>query len=1395
LFCCLASCSIWPVKCQYIGVIAKAILDMLTQSPATSGSATKSSGSPLQAFSDSLLAASKSFLQGSSSSDSSVKTGRRQRSASDDAQAPNALLANTTQAGVAVLPQISSQQIQATTAKSIPLQGSLDGSTTDAKSSSLDGQFIQSLAAFRFTGNQSSTAQASINPTSLAIPASVPTSFNTVEVPNTGTTAIQSKPTQDLSATELMESQPIAVASNMIPTKTVQANALPSSVATVQVPQAETATTQLDWTGVAGRPAETAASTGLASSDSNVAQSRVAQANVIPANADMPVEIQSSVAPTETNLVQPTIANDASSSFVSKFPRNATVGGQSEAESYIVSGNDSQPVVSQSNVNPVEMRQAAPATIQSGSPATPSKSDWNVPVARMPESESSVAEDNADLTHTALPANRPSSYTSAQISFTGSTLTPNASTATATPSNQNAPAAEPMEAQPRILATTIAPESTVLSVAERPNFTTAQTPVAESATIQNVPIEAARQMTWNAAPEGLAKTQTSIIPVNIPQATNAQPTSADVQADNVGAATSDVNTTRATNHPEQDAPLAGWIEIQSSVVPVKVTATQVSQPVAAQANANTAQAWTADSELTQLNSTTVANLPQQVTAPEISNPVKTPVDEPATTQVDSTDVTSQPVQNATNAGWFETQLGNAPAKISVANLPQQVTAPVISNPVKTPVDEPTTNQVDSTGVTSQPVQNAAKAGWFETQSSVAPAKIAATNNSQTVAVQSSVNPIQTPFNEPATIEVDKAPVTNQPVQIEVAVGEIEIQSSITPATAPQVKAIQSNVASTQAPVAQPAKTPEFVQAMPVANATANRVTQAGTTSPVAENDSRTNFVSMQSSIAPAEAPQAAPIQSKNLPIQAVDAQSAAPQKTNAVVAGPFAQDLPTTKSPEAESDVVIAATPEPTAVQPQFAAVQMPAATTQVTANIAAPQPTENLTPTAPVNTARTSATPKTTELPAEMPLNLSQLRREKHENSAQLPTARISGTTAPTAATPASGSGDLNAPATVDSSAAQVTDNSTAPDSPSKAVLNTTPSAPEVAVANDPVVQASVPVVRETMIASTKVAIAPETTAAPEIPADPQPTALDMSSSTTTVSTPGGIANQLSSLPLSGQSIGSMTAKISGMKTAPATKQPSKASSSDKGSNADRTGTKKSAEPASDAELNSASQDAASSSNPGQDSSTPQAQDATPIVAGVAAHAAAMTAPMQNPAAAASTHTSSTSTSATEGSVNSTDNGTHAAKASPLAPPAIHAARLIQSMGQSEMRVGMRSNEFGNISISTSSNKDQVSAQISLEHGELARTLATHLPEMQARLGGEQTMDVRIDMNGAAAGQGTGSFGGMSNGSGNSTNSGSRQQTGGMAASRTGGSVAEQQFSPVAAALPTGYARLDIRV
>jgi hypothetical protein len=144
---------------------------------------------------------------------------------------------------------------------------------------------------------------------------------------------------------------------------------------------------------------------------------------------------------------------------------------------------------------------------------------------------------------------------------------------------------------------------------------------------------------------------------------------------------------------------------------------------------------------------------------------------------------------------------------------------------------------------------------------------------------------------------------------------------------------------------------------------------------------------------------------------------------------------------------------------------------------------------------------------------------------------------------------------------------------------------------------------------------------------------------------------------------------------------------------------------------------------------------------------------------------------------------------------PTINSARLIQTMGQSEMRVGLHTSDFGNISISTSATRDMVSAQILLDHGELAKTLVAHLPEIQARLGADGPLQIRVDMNGQAANQGGGTSQGLSQSSAGSN--ADRQQKGGSPYQPADIEAQPANFISLGG-MPTiesGLPRLDIRV
>ncbi len=81
-----------------------------------------------------------------------------------------------------------------------------------------------------------------------------------------------------------------------------------------------------------------------------------------------------------------------------------------------------------------------------------------------------------------------------------------------------------------------------------------------------------------------------------------------------------------------------------------------------------------------------------------------------------------------------------------------------------------------------------------------------------------------------------------------------------------------------------------------------------------------------------------------------------------------------------------------------------------------------------------------------------------------------------------------------------------------------------------------------------------------------------------------------------------------------------------------------------------------------------------------------------------------------------------------------INSAKLIQTMGETEMHVGMHSVEFGDISIRTSLSQQQMVTQISLEHNDLSQMISSHLSTVQAKLGEEYGLHASIQVNSQGA-------------------------------------------------------------
>ena len=173
---------------------------------------------------------------------------------------------------------------------------------------------------------------------------------------------------------------------------------------------------------------------------------------------------------------------------------------------------------------------------------------------------------------------------------------------------------------------------------------------------------------------------------------------------------------------------------------------------------------------------------------------------------------------------------------------------------------------------------------------------------------------------------------------------------------------------------------------------------------------------------------------------------------------------------------------------------------------------------------------------------------------------------------------------------------------------------------------------------------------------------------------------------------------------------------------------------------------------------------------------------------------------------------GAHAAKAQDAQPAAasapaatavsqmqdlqakVNTARLVQGIHDSEMRVGVRSGEFGDISIHTSMSRSAISAQISVEHGELAKMIAASLPELRSVLGSRDQLEVRVAMHEQVSPQMD-----MS-GRGGEQGSQREARSGAMPVSYRGvDGIAAQETMPAATEMhairPTLAGRVDLRI
>jgi hypothetical protein len=147
----------------------------------------------------------------------------------------------------------------------------------------------------------------------------------------------------------------------------------------------------------------------------------------------------------------------------------------------------------------------------------------------------------------------------------------------------------------------------------------------------------------------------------------------------------------------------------------------------------------------------------------------------------------------------------------------------------------------------------------------------------------------------------------------------------------------------------------------------------------------------------------------------------------------------------------------------------------------------------------------------------------------------------------------------------------------------------------------------------------------------------------------------------------------------------------------------------------------------------------------------------------------------------------------------ALNSAQLIQSVHGSEMRLGMNSAEFGNISINTTLSHQTLSAQISMDHSALGNALAMHLPAIEEKLGSAYGLQAKVELrdttSNSAASDSSSSPSSSSQSSGDRRSQGDSngRPSGGLQSSI--GALTSSNFTSSSTSMAAGTSRLDIRI
>lgn len=148
-----------------------------------------------------------------------------------------------------------------------------------------------------------------------------------------------------------------------------------------------------------------------------------------------------------------------------------------------------------------------------------------------------------------------------------------------------------------------------------------------------------------------------------------------------------------------------------------------------------------------------------------------------------------------------------------------------------------------------------------------------------------------------------------------------------------------------------------------------------------------------------------------------------------------------------------------------------------------------------------------------------------------------------------------------------------------------------------------------------------------------------------------------------------------------------------------------------------------------GQNQATAAAQPAAPNQTG----SVAAQVQVQVVTAHGATHEATAATGHSDSTAETTHTSERPAEFEPqesAGTAGINTANVIQKMNGTEMRVGMHSAEFGEVSIRTSVSQQQMTAQISVDDGDLGKAISAHIPAMEAKLGGDFGIRALVEVN-----------------------------------------------------------------